>query len=122
SDKIETERYNIPDDEVSFENAWGICDEDLYEQVIKYADISYSKNTPFFEFVMTTSNHRPYSFPDYKIDLPQGSRNAAVRYTDYALGKFIENAREKPWFKNTVFVIVADHCASSAGKWEINID
>lgn len=122
SDKIETERYNIPDDEVSFENAWGVCDEDLYEQVIKYADRSHSMNTPFFEFVMTTSNHRPYLFPDYKIDLPQGSRNAAVRYTDYALGKFIENAREKPWFKNTVFVIVADHCASSAGKWEINID
>ncbi len=44
-----------------------------------------------------------------------------MKYTDYALGKFIEAAKTKPWFKNTVFVIVADHCASSAGKWEINI-
>ncbi|WP_435523766.1 LTA synthase family protein [Chryseobacterium indoltheticum] len=51
----------------------------------------------------------------------KGDRNAAVKYTDYALGKFINDAKKKPWFKNTVFVIVADHCASSTGKWEINI-
>lgn len=70
---------------------------------------------------MTTSNHKPYTFPSGKIDLPQGERNGAVKYTDYALGKFINDAKSKPWFKNTVFVIVADHCASSAGKWEINI-
>lgn len=122
SDQIDTHRYNIPTTEVSFENAWGICDEDLYKQAIKYADKSSSANTPFFQFVMTTSNHKPYTFPDGTIDLPQGDRNAAVKYTDYALGKFIAEAQTKPWFKNTVFVIVADHCASSAGKWEINID
>lgn len=122
SDAIATERFDIANDEVSFENAWGICDQDLYKQAIKYADKSSKADTPFFQFVMTTSNHKPYTFPEGKIDLPQGSRNAAVKYTDYALGKFIEEAKQKPWFKNTVFVIVADHCASSAGKWEINID
>lgn len=122
SEQIETHRYNIPTDEVSFENAWGICDEDLYKQAIKYADKSSSAGTPFFQFVMTTSNHKPYTFPGGRINLPQGDRNAAVKYTDYALGKFIAVAQQKPWFKNTVFLIVADHCASSAGKWEINID
>jgi len=122
SDEIKTRRFNIPDNEVSFENAWGICDEDLYKQSIKYADKSNKLNKPFFQFVMTTSNHKPYTFPAGKIDLPQGNRNGAVKYTDYALGKFLAEAKTKPWFKNTVFVIVADHCASSAGKWEINID
>ncbi|UQB68482.1 LTA synthase family protein [Epilithonimonas zeae] len=122
SDEIKTQRFNIPDNEVSFENAWGICDEDLYKQSIKYADKSSKLNKPFFQFVMTTSNHKPYTFPSGKIDLPQGNRNGAVKYTDYALGKFLADAKTKPWFKNTVFVIVADHCASSAGKWEINID
>jgi phosphoglycerol transferase MdoB-like AlkP superfamily enzyme len=122
SDDIKTQRFNIPDKEVKFENAWGICDEDLYHQSIKYADKNAKANKPFFQFVMTTSNHKPYTFPAGKIDLPQGDRNAAVKYTDYALGKFIEEAKTKPWFKNTVFIIVADHCASSAGKWEINID
>ncbi|MGI9649787.1 LTA synthase family protein [Chryseobacterium sp. RLHN22] len=121
SDQIKTSRFPIKDNEVSFENAWGICDEDLYKQSIKYADLNYRKEKPFFEFVMTTSNHKPYTFPDGKINLPQGDRNGAVKYTDYALGKFIAEAKSKPWFKNTVFVIVADHCASSAGKWEINI-
>ena len=122
SDDIKTQRFNIPDNEVSFENAWGICDEDLYKQSIKYADKSSKLNKPFFQFVMTTSNHKPYTFPAGKIDLPQGDRNGAVKYTDYALGKFLADAKTKSWFKNTVFVIVADHCASSAGKWEINID
>lgn len=121
SDNIKTQRFKIEDKEVSFENAWGICDEDLYKQSIKYADKSAKANKPFFQFVMTTSNHKPYTFPSGKIDLPQGERNGAVKYTDYALGKFINDAKSKPWFKNTVFVIVADHCASSAGKWEINI-
>ncbi|WP_415327266.1 LTA synthase family protein [Chryseobacterium sp. MMS23-Vi53] len=121
SDEIKTKRYMIKDNEVSFENAWGICDEDLYKQSLKYADINAKAKKPFFQFVMTTSNHKPYTFPNGKIDLPQGDRDAAVKYTDYALGKFIADARKKPWFKNTVFVIVADHCASSAGKWEINI-
>ena len=121
SDDIKTERFQIKDKEVTFENAWGICDEDLYRQSIKYADKSAKENKPFFQFVMTTSNHKPYTFPKGKINLPQGDRNGAVKYTDYALGKFIEEAKVKPWFKNTVFVIVADHCASSAGKWEINI-
>ena len=121
SDEIKTQRFAINDNEVSFENAWGICDEDLYKQSIKYADRSTKANKPFFQFVMTTSNHKPYTFPSGKTDLPQGDRNAAVKYTDYALGKFITNAKTKTWFKNTVFVIVADHCASSAGKWEINI-
>lgn len=122
SDKIKTNRYAIPDSHVSFENAWGICDEDLYSEALRYADKSASQKEPFFQFVMTTSNHRPYTFPKGKIDLPEGTREAAVKYTDYALGKFIEKAKTKSWFKNTVFVIVADHCASSAGKWEINID
>lgn len=122
SDEVSTRRYQIADDEVSFENAWGICDEDLYTQSLKYADRSFATGKPFFQFVMTTSNHRPFTFPNGKINLPQGDRNGAVKYTDYALGKFITEARAKPWFKNTVFVVVADHCASSAGKWEINID
>lgn len=122
SDKIDTRRYNIQNEDVSFENAWGICDEDIYKQAIICADKNNQKGKPFFQFVMTTSNHRPYTFPDGKIDLPQGSRNSAVKYTDYALGKFIDEAQNKDWFDNTVFVIVADHCASSAGKWEINID
>lgn len=121
-DNIHTERINIEDKEVSFENAWGICDEDIYKQSLKRADTQAKDGKPFFQFVMTTSNHKPYTFPDGKIQMAQGSREAAVRYTDFALGEYIKQAKTKSWFKNTVFVVIADHCASSAGRWEINTE
>lgn len=122
SDDIKTTRTLISDSQVTFENAWGICDEDIYNVMLEQADKQYASGKPFFNFVMTTSNHRPYTYPEGKIDIPSGSgRNGAVKYTDYALGKLFEAAQKKPWFKNTVFVIVADHCASSAGKDEIDI-
>jgi phosphoglycerol transferase MdoB-like AlkP superfamily enzyme len=70
---------------------------------------------------MTTSNHRPFEIPAGCIDLPGGTRNAAVKYTDYAIGRLLEAAREKPWFTNTLFVIVGDHCASAAGKTALPI-
>jgi phosphoglycerol transferase MdoB-like AlkP superfamily enzyme len=71
---------------------------------------------------MTTSNHRPYTYPSGKIDIPSGkSRQGAVKYTDFALRELFAKASKKPWFKNTVFVIIADHCASSAGKDEIDV-
>lgn len=120
---IKTTRTNINDDEVTFENAWGVCDEDIYTKVLKEADKAYLTNTPFFDFVMTTSNHRPFTYPENKIDIPSGtSREGAIKYTDYAIGNFLKQAQTKPWFKNTAFVIMADHCASSAGRWNLNID
>ncbi len=66
---------------------------------------------------MTTSNHRPYTYPDGKIDIPSHTgRAGGVKYTDYAIDKFLQTAASRPWFKNTVFVIVADHNGGSAGK------
>ena len=119
---ITTTRTNIEDNEVSFENAWGVCDEDIYAKVLKEADKAYKTGIPFFDFVMTTSNHKPYTYPEDKVDIPSGSgRNGAIKYTDYAIGEFLETAKTKPWFKNTVFVIMSDHCASSAGRWELDI-
>lgn len=122
SDKINTKRHNIEDKEVSFENAWGICDEDIYNKVIQVADFKHKTKEPFFAFVMSTSNHKPYTYEEGKIDIPSGTgRAGAVKYSDYAIGKFLEEAKNKPWFENTVFVFVADHCASSAGKDAIDV-
>ena len=54
---------------------------------------------PFFDFIMTTSNHRPYTYPENRIDIPSGTgRSGAVKYTDYAIGDFIKKAKTKPWF------------------------
>ncbi len=104
--------------DITFANAWGACDEDLFRWTIREADTDHAAGTPFHFFLMTTSNHRPFTFPEGRIDLPSktSGRAGGVRYTDYAIGKFIADSAQKPWFKNTIFVIVADHCASSAGR------
>ena len=109
--------------EVSFANAWGACDEDLFGRAMKEADAQHAAGRPFFQFLMTTSNHRPFTFPDGRIDLRSGSskRAGGVKYTDYAIGRFLRDAESRPWFRNTIFVIVADHCASSAGRAELEI-
>lgn len=107
--------------EKTFSNAWGLCDEDVFNKTLKEADQSYSQGKKFFSFVLTTSNHRPYTFPSGKVDLPF-NREGAVKYTDYAIGDFIRKAKQRPWFANTIFVISADHCASSAGKTDLPLD
>ena len=122
NDDIKATRNNIEDKEVSFENAWGICDEDIFNKMLRVADQQYAAGKPFFNFVMTTSNHRPYTYPSGKIDIPSGTgRQGAVKYTDFALKQLFAAAKKKAWYKNTTFVIIADHCASSAGKDEIDV-
>ena len=108
---------NFESDEITFHNAWGVADEDLYRKTLSEADRIHHTGRPFFFHLMTTSNHRPFTYPPDRIDIPSGaSRIGAVKYTDEALRRFIDRAREKSWYADTVFVLVADHCASSAGK------
>lgn len=122
SGDIVTNRSNIEDDEVTFENAWGVCDGDIYKKVLKETDKASSTGKPFFNFIMTTSNHKPYTYPEGKIGIPSGTgRNGAIKYTDFAIHEFLKEAKKRTWFKNTVFVIMADHCASSAGRWELDV-
>jgi len=112
---------NTEKSDVQFSNAWGMSDEDLYKFSIKSADESYKSKKPFFQIVLTTSNHRPFTYPEGKIDIPSGSgRNGAVKYADYSIGKFLEEAQTKPWFDSTLFVFVADHDAGVAGNAEVN--
>jgi phosphoglycerol transferase MdoB-like AlkP superfamily enzyme len=115
------DRSAFSKDEVTFATIWGVCDEDLFDKAIKESRKSYQNGKPFFSTVMTTSNHKPFEYPAGKIDIPSGSggRRGGVKYADYAIGRFINKASREPWFSNTLFVFVADHCASSAGKTEL---
>jgi phosphoglycerol transferase MdoB-like AlkP superfamily enzyme len=118
------DKSNFAPKEITFSNVWGVCDEDMYNKAIKIMNQEAKQNKPFFNHIMTVSNHRPFTFPNNKIDISGDakSRNGGVKYTDYALRKFFAMARKQPWFQNTVFVIVADHCASSAGKTQLPLD
>lgn len=118
------DRNSVAREDVTFANIWGACDEDLYAWTLREADKEQAAGKPFHFFVMTTSNHRPFTYPEGRIELPSkvSGRAGGVKYTDYAIGKFLREAASRPWFKNTVFVIVADHCGSSAGRTEIPVE
>lgn len=116
------DRADFAKNEINFANVWGVSDEDLFRKVIREAAASHATGRPFFSMVMTTSNHRPYTYPEGRIDIPSKTgRKGGVKYADYAIGRFMAEARQEPWFKDTIFVIVADHCASSAGKTGIPV-
>jgi phosphoglycerol transferase MdoB-like AlkP superfamily enzyme len=116
------DRLDFPKASVVFENVWGVADESLFANVLDVVDANHARNRPSFTHVMTTSNHRPFTYPDGRIDIRSpGGREGGVKYTDWAIGKFIDDARGKPWFDQTLFVIVADHCASVAGKTKLPV-
>ncbi len=115
-----TDKLGFDAANTSFSNAWGQCDEDLYAQALMQADTSYAAGKPFQQVLLTTSNHRPFTYPEGKVSLKSGSgRRGAVQYADYAIGEFIKNAKQKPWFDNTIFVFAGDHPSSIAGKTEV---
>jgi phosphoglycerol transferase MdoB-like AlkP superfamily enzyme len=110
--------------EITFQNIWGVCDEDMYNKAITVMNSEFKENKPIFNHIMTVSNHRPFTYPNNKIDIPGDakSRDGGVKYTDFAMKQFFNKAKKQPWFANTVFVILADHCASSSGKTELPVD
>ncbi len=112
------DRADLSPGEIHYANIWGVADEDMFTFSLKKMDEDAAKQKPFFAHIMTVSNHRPYTYPEGRIDISPKKqvRDGAVKYTDYAIGKFILDASSKPWFNNTIFVIVADHCAYAAGK------
>jgi phosphoglycerol transferase MdoB-like AlkP superfamily enzyme len=113
----------VAEEKIGFSTAWGMADEYLFNQALVSADEAAREGQPFFFHIMTTSNHRPYTYPDNRIDIPSGTgRSGAVKYTDWAIGKFIDQAREHPWFDDTLFVILADHTAGSAGKSALPVE
>jgi len=115
------DRNSLAKDEITFANVWGVADEDLYRRVLKENDSAHKDGKPFFDMIMTTSNHRPFTYPNGRIDIPSHSgRNGGVKYTDYTIDQFLTEAKKHPWFDNTIFVIVADHTAGSAGKSELD--
>ena len=117
------DRSAIKPADIHYQNIWGVADEDEFTLAINTLDKNYAQQKPFFTHIMTVSNHRPFTYPDGRIDIPSASqsRDGAVKYTDYCINKFLKEAAVKPWFANTVFVIVSDHCAGSAGSVQLPV-
>lgn len=86
----------------------GVPDHDMYQKALQTLD---SASAPFFAAMLTGSNHKPHVIPPElknQFNGPDEKENI-VRYADWALGYLIENSKNKIWFKNTLFVVLADH-------------
>jgi phosphoglycerol transferase MdoB-like AlkP superfamily enzyme len=106
-----------------FTGSWGVSDEDLFDKA--HEEFMAAGDRPFFSLVFTSSNHSPFEFPDDRIELYDDEKstvNNAVKYADYALGRYIEKARQSDYWDNTVFLIVADHNSRVYGSEVVPIE
>jgi phosphoglycerol transferase MdoB-like AlkP superfamily enzyme len=106
-----------------FANIWGVSDEDLFDMALGYADKHARPGRPFFMHIMNTSNHKPYTFrpglESIGVKASGGGRESGVRYADFAQGRFLLEAEKHPWFRDTLFIIIADHGARVYGRQDI---
>ncbi len=106
---IEQTDYKNP----SFVSTWGVSDEDLVIKAHEKFKEHTAKGEKFVSVIFSSSNHSPFELPDGKIDFikdkPRQSVENAVKYADFAIRRLFELAKKEPYYKNTVFVVVADH-------------
>ena len=112
--------HDLPEfSEAKFVGSWGASDEDLYREAHQQFIKLHQQGKPFFSLVFTSSNHSPFEFPEGCVE-PVGPVRASVentiRYTDCALGKFIAQAKQADYWKDTVFLVVADHDSRAFGS------
>ena len=92
-----------------FDGTWAIWDEPFLQF---YAEEMSKMKEPFMTAVFTASSHHPFAIPEqYKTQFPEGvlEIHKCIRYTDMAIGKFLETAKKQKWFDNTIFVLTSDH-------------
>lgn len=101
----------------AMKGTWGYCDEDLAVKANDY--FKNLGNKPFFSLLFSTSNHEPFEFPEGRIKLYDKKKNTvnnAMKYADFSIGKFFELAKKEAYYKNTIFVVIADHNTRTYGK------
>lgn len=107
----------------AFTTIWGVSDEDLFHRGLEEMRRLHATEQPFLATFLTVSNHKPYKFPAGRIPEPPDAkrREQAVRYADWALGDFFRRVRGEPYWKDTIFVVVADHGARVYGRQTIPV-
>ena len=97
--------------EAGFKTIWGVADEYLFGEALRRMDEMATGAQPVFLSLLTVSNHRPYTYPEGRIDKDPARKRKenSATYADWAFGDFVERARAKPWFRDTIFVFVGDH-------------
>ncbi len=115
--QIEFNRYlgmeDFPDKRF-FDGDWGIYD----EAFLKFSASELNKiKQPFFATIFTLSSHPPYNLPQKYLDFfpkGKGKIHELIGYSDHSLKLFFDKINDQPWFKDTLFVVTADHTASES--------
>ncbi len=106
---IEQKDYNNP----TFVSTWGVSDEDLVIKANEKFKAHAAKWEKFVSVMFSSSNHSPFELPEGKFDFipgkPKYGVENAVKYADFAIGRLFELAQKESYYKDTVFVVVADH-------------
>lgn len=109
-----------------FTSTWGVSDEDLVIKANEKFKSYYENKEKFVSVMFSSSNHMPFELPDGKIEfeknIPKTSVENAIKYADFAIGKFFELAKKEDYFKDTVFVVIADHNVRVYGDQIVPID
>ena len=109
-------------EEFEFKGTWGVSDEDLFNRA---HSIMLEEQGPLFTLIFTSSFHSPYEFPDGKIELVDKEKNTkhnSVKYADYALGQYLDKASQSKYWKDSIFLIVADHDERPRGRSLVPIE
>ena len=98
------EEYN---DNKDFDGSWGIFDEPFLQYMARQIK---KEKEPFFTTFFSLSSHPPYSLPNkYTSEYSSIGILETIQYSDYAIKKFFQSVKNEKWFKNTIFIITADH-------------
>lgn len=106
-----------------YDGVWGIWDEPFLQFFCTKLTETLE---PFLASLFTISSHHPFRVPQQYKDVFKDEGkfpiHKGIKYTDFALGRFFEEARKQPWFNNTIFVLSADHTSSSRTHAEYKND
>ncbi len=112
------------------DDVWGVSDEDMFNRAVVELDSLAATEKPFIAYLQTLSNHLPYSTPPHDELSPvagplsngMSDRLTAMKYSDWALGEFFRTVTDKPWYRDTIFVVLGDHgFGTSTQLTEINL-
>lgn len=109
--------------EPDFIGPWGVSDEDLFRRA--HREFEAAGEQAFFSVVFTTTHHKPFDIPANRVSPepgPDGTRETAVKYADYALGRFFDMARQSDYWENTVFLVISDHNSRVYGEQLVPVD
>jgi len=118
---VEQKDYTNP----AYVATWGVSDEDLVDKGNEKFSKLYKEGKPFAALMFSSSNHSPFDIPSGRIDEVKKGENCvenAIQYADYAIGLFFEEAKKLPYYKDTIFVVIADHNIRVYGDDVVPVD